>query len=379
MSTILKALRRLEEDELGRQAATLEESVVTPAEEVRASRRNALLVGLVAGGLMVVVALGLFSLLGRVGSAPTETAALPEPIAGRAVAPPSVATRPEAPAPSPVSTRREVAVAPVAPPLPAERERMAASDPAPRGAPITVPPTVPLTATALAPSPAPSRAPSPAPSPALQPAPDRALATKPASGAGVEREVVRSAPPVPAPAPVARLAPPPLPPPARSAPPEPNAVGTARTAPYPLQQRESAVAEVPDADVVYQEILDDLPLGSPERRALEAPHALAGPGAAPESDVVPALSSPSPPPSRPATVGPVAVVERVPEPPFAVVQTVWHPTPSRRVAVVELEDGSSKRLAEGESLGGFRFTTIGLASVELERGDVKIQKRVGNR
>ena len=59
MSTILKALRRLEEESAEQQATSLEERIATPADAVAASRRGGLVLGLVGGGSAALVLAGI--------------------------------------------------------------------------------------------------------------------------------------------------------------------------------------------------------------------------------------------------------------------------------------------------------------------------------
>jgi hypothetical protein len=63
---------------------------------------------------------------------------------------------------------------------------------------------------------------------------------------------------------------------------------------------------------------------------------------------------------------------------LAVRQIIWHPTPSRRVAVFAVEgDSVPQRIGEGGVVGGFTVAKIGLSDVELVRDGVAVVRRVG--
>lgn len=103
---------------------------------------------------------------------------------------------------------------------------------------------------------------------------------------------------------------------------------------------------------------------------------------APEVRGVPVDTREAPPVSAPVVRERAAtlVVERPAGPAFVVTQTVWHPSPSRRVAVVSLAGRDSPlRVGEGDVVDGFTVLKIGLASVGLVRDGVSFERRVGAR
>jgi hypothetical protein len=290
MSTILKALRRLEDDKLASQPVSLEESIVTPAEAMRASSRWSVVFGIASGVVVLLLGVAVFVRLQPSTSADVTASA---------------------PASGSVERHRVVAN-----PLDTETR--------PRDTART------------------DQQPEAASSPLLAPvgasAPAQHLGDSPSGRSSEARSLSPDAQtPVPEPLTAANSA--------EVLPPEPHPS------------------------------IEDLPLGSPERRALRA-----------SPDVVAAPTSVSvtePPPvaavRRTTSVGPVEIIERAPRAAFTVTQTVWHPSPTRRLAIVELESGVAKRLGEGDVVGGFTVGTIGLAEVEFVRGGVSIQKRVGSR
>jgi hypothetical protein len=60
-------------------------------------------------------------------------------------------------------------------------------------------------------------------------------------------------------------------------------------------------------------------------------------------------------------------------------QIIWHPTPNRRVAVLQVEgDASPRRVGEGDVVAGFTVAKIGLSDVELVRDGVTVTRRLGS-
>ena len=49
-------------------------------------------------------------------------------------------------------------------------------------------------------------------------------------------------------------------------------------------------------------------------------------------------------------------------------EIIWHPNPSRRVVVVQIDGAASRRLGEGDENSGFKVVEIGLSEVELLHG-----------
>ncbi len=83
--------------------------------------------------------------------------------------------------------------------------------------------------------------------------------------------------------------------------------------------------------------------------------------------------------SAAAAVAKVAVVERASDAVLSVQQIIWHPTPNRRVAVLQVEgDASPRRVGEGDVVAGFTVAKIGLSDVELVRDGVTVTRRLGS-
>jgi hypothetical protein len=64
---------------------------------------------------------------------------------------------------------------------------------------------------------------------------------------------------------------------------------------------------------------------------------------------------------------------------FAVVRTVWHPKPERRVAQISDAEGVSVQLHEGDFYQGLVIEQIQLSSVIFRDGDVTFSRRVSAR
>ena len=74
------------------------------------------------------------------------------------------------------------------------------------------------------------------------------------------------------------------------------------------------------------------------------------------------------------------MVRRNPVPDVAVTRTIWHPQPNRRVAVLELGDGSAPlELREGDAVGPLVLVEISPIGVIFLHDGVEIQRRVSAR
>jgi hypothetical protein len=130
------------------------------------------------------------------------------------------------------------------------------------------------------------------------------------------------------------------------------------------------------------------PAAAPEAKA-PVQTAAAVPRAKPASPPRPAVK-PTPPPETPAPAESRQVLKSaLPEPSSAgrpgtpdifVERTIWHPLADRRVAMVSLGDGAEAvELREGESLGPFVVGEIEPTGVFFYQGDQELRRRVGAR
>jgi hypothetical protein len=84
---------------------------------------------------------------------------------------------------------------------------------------------------------------------------------------------------------------------------------------------------------------------------------------------------PSPPPGR-AKPSPVASAEFAPE--ITVLQTSWHPTPSKRAARVKIAGGgAAQQLREGEDVGALRVVKIEPSAVVFTFQGRELRRAVG--
>jgi len=136
-------------------------------------------------------------------------------------------------------------------------------------------------------------------------------------------------------------------------------------APTPADARSSArrsVAVEPDAPAESQKSAA-FAADTPES---ESPADEAEIAASPPS-VRPSAAATEPSPTRSAPVGEVSVL-----------RTVWHPRPERRVAHVSVGEGREVlKLHEGDAYADFVVSEIRLSSVVFEQGGVSISRRVG--
>ena len=126
---------------------------------------------------------------------------------------------------------------------------------------------------------------------------------------------------------------------------------------------------------------------SPER-ATEPPAPVAEPPAPVAEPPAPAAVPPPPPPAaepaiqspRPAPPAPApARVARVRPPKVTVEKTVWHPTPGRRVARIEVEGHKGMlELHEGDAVGTLVVAEIKPSGVVFLHGGEKLHRKVGS-
>jgi hypothetical protein len=334
MSTILKALRRLEEDRSSQARRPLREEVASGGSTASPRRRArwlglALLALLVGGG---AGALAFWSATRDAGPSELSTAAEP-------AAPPTHAQRAARLAADRAEARRQAAerraeatarTAQAPGGLPAEAFESPVERLERPPAPPRIPPPDEETATPLA-----ARRPTP-------PRPDAAQLP----GRHRREELVPAAVPEPAETTVAR-APTPAPaveptpvPPAPAPAPEPAPSAASPPAPAPARAEPEPAFES-----------DGLESFDEETAILSEPEL-----------------EPAPPPA----------VARAGIPGVHVQRTSWHPLEERRSAVVEV-DGGVVEVREGDAVGQWVVTTIEPSGVVLLRNGVEVRRRVGER
>jgi hypothetical protein len=109
---------------------------------------------------------------------------------------------------------------------------------------------------------------------------------------------------------------------------------------------------------------------------------------------VAAASAPAPPKPEPAASTPATKLKPKPSvqdrsverldnrglPELTVLRTAWHPKPDRRSAKIRLEATDQvKTLREGDAIGKLVILTISPSSVLFKAGDIEIRRRVGQR
>ena len=318
MSTILKALRRLEEERTAKAERALRDQVVGPPPAAPRNRRRLLrILGACAG--VALLGFGLYSWRARSTVRPISIpvpAAWPHPVG------------------SPQTARQANPV--VSKPQPA------LGAPAPQGAsPPTVVPGGETGVQGAGPAPGPSPAELRAAAAALAPAPDVAVVQRPPPAPNPplgSSEAPRAAAANPTDA-----APGAAPPPQRIAPP-----------PSPPEPAADAEDAVPSSVPIRLRDVDPS-LHSPYGIRQESPRAHAASAKA----------------SRPHAAGAAA-------PEVVVTRTVWHPSPERRVAMVRAAGDSQEReVHEGESVGALQVLQIEPSDVVFLRDGVEIRQRVG--
>ncbi len=175
-------------------------------------------------------------------------------------------------------------------------------------------------------------------------------------------------------------------PPAVAAPPEPVSEISSRPAHQPAPRSEEQIAAAhPTPPVERVEVspppeevaapppgwLAKTPAPS-ERIAEPLPAAAVSPPPAAEPEVQPSRPAPAPPapaPARVATVRP---------PKVTVEKTIWHPTPARRVARIEVEGHEGTlELHEGDAVGTLVVAEIKPSGVLFLHGGEKLHRKVG--
>jgi hypothetical protein len=188
-------------------------------------------------------------------------------------------------------------------------------------------------------------------------------------------------------------------PPAVAAPPEPLSEPSSRPAPLPAPRSEEEIAVArPAAPVERVEVSPSSPAVRvpPPRWLSKAPEPserlvepLAPASTPPPPAAEPAIQPPPPPaaelaiqPPRPAPAPPApapARVATVRPPKVTVEKTVWHPTPGRRVARIEVEGHKGMlELHEGDAVGTLVVAEIQPSGVVFLHGGEKLHRKVGS-
>ncbi|MDJ0846903.1 MAG: hypothetical protein QNK04_00840 [Myxococcota bacterium] len=373
MSTILKALRRLEDDRSALERRPLREQVVTQRAESSRSRAGWTLLFLALGG-GVAVGAGVLAFLSvepeTVEPAPAVAAAAP-----RQAPPPVRRERPRAvPESRPAPARAE------APERPAVAEAAAPSERS-EPSPVVVAPEPPrdLPPAAFAssvkvverPRAAPRIAPSfPEPGEVIGPA----TASPPSPG-----QVARLSPRRPAPAREAEPA-------VAAKSPERGAPVAAklpeRGAPVAAKSPErgaTAAAKPPERVAPAAPKSPEPAAPEPARVVAQAPVRPVAPEparpVAPEPRAVPPAPAPKPAPAEAAP----APIARPVVPSVRVRETRWHPDAARRMAVVELDsDGSVREVHEGDPVGALLVTKIEPSAVVFDHDGLELRRRIGD-
>ncbi len=379
MSTILKALRRLEEDDARKPDAPFstnealrdqllaEESAAAAARPGVGSRRSGDRAGL-AGGVARWAASGrrpagfALALVGAfavgVGGwyGLSDSRAPTTPLGGARSAETSASTPVEDPAPASASARLS---APAPAPAPASVSASAAE------------PTPPALAAAAAPAPrldavpAPRRDGAPAPLPTPSTGGPPATSAVAASASSTAPSGVESIPTAPAAEATA------LPTPTRTP------AATPASASTPTATPTSASAPVVAAVDVGSDAAEKPAAASEQSPTVVPPRPVAGAGS---GETVRRASQPMRPQPRPQSRSQPEVirVDRPSLPDLAVLQTSWHPRPERRSTRIQVgPSGESLLLREGDAVGGFVVQEISPSAVLFAAGEVEVRRRVG--
>jgi len=317
LSTILKALRRLEQDRVVEAERPLEAAVVELTPAGQAARGGARwLVGVLAAAALGA---GTVLLLQREGGAPT-----PFVSAGPAQSAPPISTAPPVSAPPPVAALPVAAAPPVidAPPRPA-----------------------------LAPPPV--EAPPPAPAPPAMAAQSPSAVEAAAPGLSEEPlDLAEQAPPPPvaaAPPPVAKLP----------------------AAAPPLQSTPVRVARLEPRATAPKAALPGRAAPGSEAGAVVAQSVTHGAGDASEGEDVRTIE---PQRKRTAHVAPTAALG------ISVLRTIWHPKPERRTALLDAPgDASPREFREGDRVGSLLLLRIEPSGVVFERDGVELREQIVSR
>ncbi len=345
MSTILKALRRVEKDRVHTQDIPLREAVVaaTVGRPLRQRHwwRKALAFGLSAGVLIAFFVLGWLR---------GEDAPVPE-------LPRDWASRPSEVDPVPVAEQH-----PVEPTLALAAPEVSASPPE-LAAPLAEPAQPVAMEVAMEAIAAPTA--------------DPVVATGTA-----EIVVAPTAPPLNAAPPTAPQA---TPPPTTE--PNPGAEAPAASAP----QQTAAEPAIAEAAATPTPIVEKREVPTPSSAQEQAtspaaapvPPATATSTAAKQVAAAPAAEKPKstaptakPAPSKSSTLPAVAAAAG---PNLLVERTIWHPLPEKRTAFLALEGGSTIRVVEGEELGDYTVDKIGPSTVTFLRDGQSYIRRIGVR
>ena len=137
---------------------------------------------------------------------------------------------------------------------------------------------------------------------------------------------------------------------------------------------EEFVAEAPPAPIVSSDV-EMLKRPAPDPRIAALPDDVPARPAGPR----PGSVRPRPSPKR-ALVAERPPVSTPPPPALRVERTEWHPSPQRRVAVVELDgSGDPLRLHEGDVVGALVVGEIQPSTVTFYHEGIELHRRVGDR
>ena len=362
MSTILKALRRLEKEKT-RSDRPLREQVTglggAGDPDAGAPRRWPILVGGVAAGIVAGVAV-LLLVLSRGEAPPPPSTAEPAPALAEGPRPQPPEARPQAaragrgmiqpipPGEVPaVNPARPAARAATEPPPPIDADDVEVID---RGVPgPRLAPEVAEAATPAAPTP---------------PAPG---SVRPFERG--QRGAVASAPRAVAPAPADRAVPPPAP--------------TERAAVAPVPAERAAVAPAPTERAAVAPIERAAVAPAPSERAAPPPAPAEAPPVARTRETAP---TPQPAEAEPGGARPaIAKAPSRPPPPPAdpfpalrVERTTWHPSAERRLAVVEVPGEGARELREGDAVAGATVALIEPSGVVFRFAGRDVRRPVGS-
>ncbi|MBW2270768.1 MAG: hypothetical protein JRH16_19580 [Deltaproteobacteria bacterium] len=145
--------------------------------------------------------------------------------------------------------------------------------------------------------------------------------------------------------------------------------------PQPPIARARKVTSLPEVPPIEHEP----PVPEPAPRTEPSPEQPRVPGAEPKAAPAPKPKvSPVPKAARASKSKPQpSVVANLT--PFAVVRTVWHPKPEKRIAQVASADGKKVEVHEGDVYEGLVVEEIQLSSVIFRDGDVTFSRRVSAR
>ncbi len=332
MSTILKALQRLEDEKVAEVERSLDERIVAHRATARPTLHLGLAIGIAAiSGVAVAVAA---FLLWPGRDEPDARLAPPPAATAPVAAAPVVAV--EQPAPAPPAQ-----VAPAAPAT-AERSEIPVAD-------------LVEVVERLDARPADSAKPAEVPEPAEPLVVTRPTTARPAAGKA-ETPVARESEPETAPQAVPEVAPAPE---VVVRTPKPRPAAAYVRSEQPPATEQPAPAALPTAKNAAPK---PAPKAEPEVKSKPAPLAIAA--AAPQPEAI-----------RPAEQ---KVIPRAKVPALTVERTIWHPDPSRRLAIVKLLDSEEPlRLKEGDAVGPLVVESIKPSSVVFDHDGIQVTYTVG--